>query len=195
LSPPGYGDYRLPRGRHGLSREEVTANQRLRLIGAASELLVEERLEGLTSRAIARRAGVSSHTFYEHFTDVDDVLTASYALASRLLFETLAAACAEGEGPSGRREALSAALSLGAEEAWLIALMRIELAVAIPGVAADRERLTRWLRALLGGSESEGSGRGLDAALAAALAVGVDRLDAERTAAAGIVAELGSLLP
>jgi AcrR family transcriptional regulator len=196
LSPSAYGDYRLPRGRHGLSREEVAANQRLRLIGAASELLAEERLEGLTSSAIAARAGVSGHTFYEHFANVDDVLAASFAVAARLLVETLATACAEGDARR-RRAPVAAVVSLGAEEVGLTALMRTELAVAIPRLAAERQRLIGRLEALLGGSGREGvggSGRGRDAALAGALALGVDRLEAEGSAAEGAAAELGALL-
>jgi AcrR family transcriptional regulator len=198
VSPPDYGEYRLPHGRHGLTREEVAASQRWRLIGAASELLAEGRLAGLTSRAIAARARVSRYTFYEHFADVDDLLAESFALAARLLVEAVAGACEAGEGPAGHgAAAVGAALSLGAEEAGLVSLMRTELTVAIPGLAAQRDQLVGRLEALLldgCGGEIRAEGKAARAAaLAATLAVGVDQLQAEGPTASA-AAELGALL-
>jgi AcrR family transcriptional regulator len=156
MPPPSFRDYRLPRGNHGLSRAQVIENQRWRLLGAASELLAERRLTGLSSRVIARRAGVSSHTFYEHFEDVDALLAAAFANACQVVVELIAAACA---GASDHREqigkAVAAAVSLGDEDPGLASLFRVEVGVGIPEVGAERERLVARLVAL---SRNHGKG-------------------------------------
>jgi DNA-binding transcriptional regulator YbjK len=195
MAPVPFRDYRLPRGNHGLSRAQVTENQRWRLIGAASEVLAEERILGVTSRLVARRAGVSSHTFYEHFEDVDDVLAAAFANAAQLLVESTGAAFAAHEDPEGAwGAALSAALAAGADEPGLAALMRIELAVAVPAVAAERERLLRRLAALPDAIGRRRSGPGCRWAVTAALALGVERLQTGEVMSAAETADLAPLL-
>jgi AcrR family transcriptional regulator len=198
MSPPSFRDYRLPRGNHGLSPAQVAENQRWRLLGAASEVLAERRLLGLTSRLIARRAGVSSHTFYEHFDDVDDVLAAAFANVARLLVESTGTAFAAHEDPMGAWDAaLSAALAVGAREPGLAALMRIELAVAVPAIGAERERLLGRLAALAGGHGRGGrrpSTSGDRLATGAVLALGVERLEAGSAESRDAAAELAALL-
>jgi AcrR family transcriptional regulator len=174
MPPPSYRDYRLPRGNHGLSRAQVAENQRWRLLGAASELLAERRLAGLTSRLIARRAGVSSHTFYEHFDNVDGVLAAAFANAAQLLVELIAGDCAS---TAEHREqvygALEVAISLGAMEPGLVALFRVEVAVGIPEVGAERERLLARLDALAAARGTETHRR---SAIAGAFSIAVEWL-------------------
>jgi AcrR family transcriptional regulator len=171
MPPPSYRDYQLPRGRHGLAAETVAENQRWRLIGAASELLAEHGLLGLSSRLIARRAGVSSHTFYEHFESVDAVLTAAFANAAELLVGLLARTCDEID--PGHQKALGAALGLGAEEAGLVALLRVEVSVAIPEIGAERERLLARLDALAAARGTETHRR---SAIAGAFSIAVEWL-------------------
>jgi AcrR family transcriptional regulator len=62
---------RLPSGsgRHELSRELVAEHQRERIADALADTLSEHGHGGLTVTEIARRAGVSPRTFYEHFPD------------------------------------------------------------------------------------------------------------------------------
>jgi AcrR family transcriptional regulator len=187
------GYQRLPPGRHGLSPAEVTADQRRRLTRAASALLAERRLTGLSSRRIARRAGVSSHTFYEHFESVDDVLIAAFADAAQLLVEVVGAGCAaDGMPDRARLGALGAALALGADEPGLAALMRVEVAVAIPEVGAERERLVGRLGALPRGRDTFGR---REVAVAAALALAAEWLEHGATKGADRSSgELASLL-
>lgn len=58
---------RLPSGRHDLSREEVAASQRQRILDATAEIVAEKGLAALTIPEIASRANVSHETFYEMF--------------------------------------------------------------------------------------------------------------------------------
>ena len=51
----------LPSGRHGLSREEVEASQRTRLLQAAVELGTERGFASLTLTDIVGRARVQTH--------------------------------------------------------------------------------------------------------------------------------------
>lgn len=46
------------------------------LIGAALELVAESTVEGVTLRAVARRAGVTASASYHHFADKDALLAA-----------------------------------------------------------------------------------------------------------------------
>jgi AcrR family transcriptional regulator len=65
------GPERLPSGsgRHALSPELVAEHQRERIDEAIAAILATRGHSGLTVAEIARRAGVSHRTFYEHFPD------------------------------------------------------------------------------------------------------------------------------
>jgi AcrR family transcriptional regulator len=198
LPPPSFRDYRLPRGNHGLSRAQVAENQRWRLIGAAAQVLAEERLGGTSSRRIARRAGVSSHTFYEHFGGVDEVLAAAFSNAAQVLKEVVGGVCCDlgSLGPEASVKALKAALGLGAAEPGLVALMRVEVAVAIPAIATERMRLTGRLGALINRATEPDTGTfgGARAAgLEATMAIAIEQLEAGGATGA-MAAELGGLL-
>jgi AcrR family transcriptional regulator len=193
--PPSYRDYRLPRGRHGLGGREVLENQRWRLIGAGAEILAEARLEGVTSRAVARRAGVSGETFYRHFADVPDLLVAAFAVAAQLLVEVVGRACVEGcDGAGAAAAALEAALVFGAAEPGLGALMRTEVAVALPQLAAERERLLGRLAALAVGEGRGPTSRAGLAAVGALLSIGLDLLEAGEPTGSETAGELAGLL-
>jgi hypothetical protein len=58
----------LPHGRHRLSREEVAASQRQRLLAAVTALVAERGYANLTITEVARRARVAPNRFYEHFS-------------------------------------------------------------------------------------------------------------------------------
>ena len=69
---------RLPRGRHKLSREQVNAAQRERLLVAMTELLAALGYRGFGTTEIASRAGISLATFYSCFEDKDACVFAGY---------------------------------------------------------------------------------------------------------------------
>ena len=69
---------RLPRGRHGLSREFVAQNQRERLLAALAECLEERGYDGTTVSMVGKRAGVSKSDFYKQFESKDACFLAAY---------------------------------------------------------------------------------------------------------------------
>jgi AcrR family transcriptional regulator len=73
-TPPG----RLPRGRHGLSREEVVRDQRARILRALAETMVDKGYVGTAVADVLRAAGVSRETFYEQFSSKEDCFTSAY---------------------------------------------------------------------------------------------------------------------
>ncbi|WP_433681751.1 TetR/AcrR family transcriptional regulator [Nocardia sp. CA-119907] len=80
----------LPRGRHGLPREEVIASQRERILSAMAEAMVENGYVGTSVAAILKRAGVSRETFYEQFRSKEDCFEAAYERAVELLIANIA---------------------------------------------------------------------------------------------------------
>lgn len=59
----------LPRGRHKLSRDEVRASQRQRLLQAMQDLVSEVGYEAASVPKVTARARVTGRTFYELFDD------------------------------------------------------------------------------------------------------------------------------
>lgn len=68
----------LPRGRHTLSREEVKAVQRERLMVAMTELMAECGYRRVTIGEVATRAGVSRSAFYTCFASKEECAFAAY---------------------------------------------------------------------------------------------------------------------
>lgn len=68
----------LPRGRHQLTREQVTTAQRERLLTAVTELLAARGYRGFGTGEIASRAGVSLAAFYDCFANKDECIFAGY---------------------------------------------------------------------------------------------------------------------
>jgi AcrR family transcriptional regulator len=101
---------RLPRGRHRLSREEVAASQRGRMLWAMAEAVSENGYAATPVAEVLRRARVSRESFYEHFANKEECFLAAYDGAATLVLEALAdAARSVGEG-SDRRALLDATL-------------------------------------------------------------------------------------
>ncbi len=75
----------LPRGRHGLSREEVAAVQCERIFHAMAEAMAERGYVATPVAEIVKRAGVSRETFYQHFDSKQDCFIAAYAWATDAL--------------------------------------------------------------------------------------------------------------
>jgi AcrR family transcriptional regulator len=75
----------LPRGPHTLTRTQVAASQRARLIAAVARVVAERGYATATIAEISRHAGVSPKTFYEHFDDKLDCYLAAYDEFARAL--------------------------------------------------------------------------------------------------------------
>lgn len=71
----------LPRGRHSPGGEVVAASQRTRLLDAIVELVAAEGYAGVKVGAVARGAGVSLSTFYEHFDGKEACFLEAYDAA------------------------------------------------------------------------------------------------------------------
>ena len=112
-----FSEFRLPPGRHGIPPEEVAANQRWRLLGAAAEVLAESGHVRTTSTRVSKHAGVSPATFYQHFENVGECLLASYEAAVDCVWEIVSEACREGgdrlAAPARRRRRLDPPLPRG----------------------------------------------------------------------------------
>ncbi|WP_232680723.1 TetR/AcrR family transcriptional regulator [Nocardioides sp. R-C-SC26] len=68
----------LPRGRHGLSRDDVLRAQRERLLIAMTELLAHRGYASFGPAEIAKRAGVSLGAFYDCFPGKQECVFAGY---------------------------------------------------------------------------------------------------------------------
>jgi AcrR family transcriptional regulator len=69
---------RLPRGPHGLTREQVQASQRQRILDAVLDVVGERGYAATTVADITSAAGVSRTTFYEQFQNKLDAFLTAY---------------------------------------------------------------------------------------------------------------------
>ncbi|MCP2276795.1 transcriptional regulator, TetR family [Nocardia amikacinitolerans] len=87
----------LPRGRHGLPREQVIASQRDRILDAMAETMAVTGYVGTSVAAVLKVAGVSRETFYEQFRSKEDCFAAAYERAVERLVARIAEASAPGD--------------------------------------------------------------------------------------------------
>jgi AcrR family transcriptional regulator len=69
---------RLPRGPHSLTREQVAADQRRRLMAALTDVVADKGYTAATVADVSARAGVSRKAFYEHFANKEACLLETY---------------------------------------------------------------------------------------------------------------------
>ena len=141
---------RLPAGPHGLPPELVERNQRERLIAAMAEVCGERGYGDASVAEVAKRAGVSTASFYRQFKDRRECMLASFEELFGRLLEALEGSCDREEEPRGRARAGAAtAASLLAGDLPTARLLSLEiLAVGPEGVRAQHEAIER-LAALL----------------------------------------------
>ncbi len=68
----------LPKGRHRLSRRQVRASQRGRILAAVVDVVAEHGYARTSVAAVVERAGVSTKAFYEHFAGKEPAFLAAY---------------------------------------------------------------------------------------------------------------------
>jgi AcrR family transcriptional regulator len=91
----------IPRGRHAPPREVRRERQRERLFTAAAAVFTAQGYSDATAEAIAKEAGMSKATFYEHFANKEQcVLELFDAAAAAALLGMKAAS--DGAGPDPR---------------------------------------------------------------------------------------------
>lgn len=94
--PPGQGETvlapsasTLPRGRHGLSRQEVASAQRSRMMLALAEAMAEKGYAATSVADVLARARVSRETFYQQFSSKLDCFLQTFDAAAELLLATI----------------------------------------------------------------------------------------------------------
>lgn len=140
---PGAAGGSLPRGRHHLSREQVRASQRIRLLEGMTAAVGERGYARTTVADVLKRARVSRETFYEHFADKQECFMSAYEhAADRILGVVSDALAARDEPVMGRLErALRAYLRELAADAAAARTFLLEIYAAGPAAAALRYRV------------------------------------------------------
>lgn len=129
----------MPPGPHGLPPELVERNQRERLIAAMAEVCGERGYAESSVAEVAKRAGVSTASFYRQFKDRRECMLASFEELFGRLLEAIEGACAV-ETDAGERVQAGArtAAALLAADPPTARLLSIEIAsVGAEGVRAQ----------------------------------------------------------
>ena len=146
-SSPGYE--RLKPG-PGRPPEQVRANQRARIHHAMVEIAADVGYEHVTVRSLTRAAGVSSRTFYLHFSNREDCLASAIDSLGRRLLRRAACRNSDGlEWQDRMRAMLASLLEDFAEQPKVARLLLVEsVAAGRPGRTSASE-LTSGLERLL----------------------------------------------
>jgi AcrR family transcriptional regulator len=101
-----------PRGRHAPPLEVRQDLQRRRLFAAAAAVFARVGYADATAEAIAREAGMSKATFYEHFDNKEDCIIALFDAAIRMVSGAMQSAVSTppGDGGGAARETVHAAV-------------------------------------------------------------------------------------
>src|SRR5688500_5782014 len=100
----------VPRGRHAPPLEVRQDRQLERLSEAAAAVFARVGYADATAEAIAREAGMSKATFYEHFDNKEDCIVALFDAGAEAVIEAMRRAGADarsgGTDPAGRMRAV-----------------------------------------------------------------------------------------
>ena len=155
LEPP---KVRKIKPRSGLSRAEVIADQRRRILDGLAIALAYHGYEDTKITDIVELAGVSRPTFYEHFESKDDCFAAAYGDGVERLVDAVQLAIEDQRTRRGRISAgLQAALDFLAVDPPLAHLLLVEsLAAARPARIEHERSLVRLAGALRAASAAAG---------------------------------------
>lgn len=173
---------RLPPGRHGLSREFVTQNQRERLIAGSIAAVSEFGFRETTVTEISAAAGVSRRTFYSYFQTKEECFLATFDLLEEHLLAAIAEAATE-SWTARVRARVAALLALFGENPALVRFALVAPPAAGGAVGERNRQLLERVAAALAGDAPQGRGysaptaverEAMAGALAAVLAAKVD---------------------
>jgi AcrR family transcriptional regulator len=131
----------LPRGRHRLTREEVFASQRGRMLEAMALAVGDKGYTGIAVADVVAGAGVSRETFYQHFADKEECFLVAYEMAVDIMRQAMADALAgRPSDPLARFDrALRAYLDLLSSEGAVARVFLVDVYAAGPR-ALERRR-------------------------------------------------------
>jgi AcrR family transcriptional regulator len=133
---------RLPRGRHGLSREEVARSQRERIFWAMAETMSRQGFEGTSVSEVARTAGVSRESFYAQFDSKQDCFMSAMEAAVEAFVAPALPRPDDGSAPLERIDRLVRRyLDALADRPALARMFLIEVYAAGPQAMERRARL------------------------------------------------------
>ena len=137
----------LPRGRHGLPRDDVVRSQRSRLVRALAETMAERGYARTSVADILRAARVSRETFYELFSSKEDCFMSAFEDAYAAIGEAVAPGSRGGGGPAIERfsAVLEDYLGALAADPALARVFLIEVYAAGPTAIDRRLELQRQL--------------------------------------------------
>jgi AcrR family transcriptional regulator len=145
----------LPKGRHGLTRAQVEASQRSRMLLAIADAMAEKGYVGTSVADVLSRARVSRETFYQHFSSKLDCFLDAFDVAGQFLLGRMAQANPEAAGTLvGRFErAFGAYVDCLAEQPAVARVFLVEVYAAGPEAMARRvalqAQIVDWLADLL----------------------------------------------
>jgi AcrR family transcriptional regulator len=153
-------EYKLPRGRHRLSREEVGSNQRWRLLGGCSEVLYSGGYAAATVSRVAEAAAVSKADFYRYFKNLNECILATYEMAAAGALAAAQEGCdLAADSDSALAAAITSLLEFLASEPALTALLSDAALDDVPGLIDLRSSFAAALAALLAGARGEAEAR------------------------------------
>jgi AcrR family transcriptional regulator len=133
----------VPRGRHAPPLEVRQDRQRERLFAAAATVFARSGYADASAEAIAREAGMSKATFYEHFANKEDCIVALFDAAISLLLHNMreaVAAHAEADPRTRVRTTLEAFLGTLARFPDESQTLLVEIVGAGPRAMERRDR-------------------------------------------------------
>jgi AcrR family transcriptional regulator len=133
----------VPRGRHAPPLEVRQSRQRGRLFAAAAAVFARVGYADATAEAIAREAGMSKATFYEHFANKEECIVALFDAAIELVLEAMREAAARdaADDPQARvRSTLGAFLETVASYPDQAQTLLVEIVGAGPRALERRDR-------------------------------------------------------
>jgi AcrR family transcriptional regulator len=182
---------KLPGGRrgvHGLSKDEVAADQRRRLQGAMIVAVDRQGYQKTTAREVCRLAGVSERAFYELFDNKQGCFLASYDTIVERGVERIAAAYrSQGAWQTKLRAAFDAYATEVVSDPKAARLVLVEVLGAGPAAVA-RLRSTRLIfEQIVSASFSEApDGVTLPPLIVKGIVCGVERITRQRLLAGGV---------
>jgi len=151
--------HRLPPGRHGLSREFVTQNQRERLIAGSIAAVAQGGFRETTVTDISAAAGVSRRTFYAYFQTKEECFLATFDLLEGHLFAAIEAASKPSASWTDQvRERVAAMLALLGENPDLVRFALVAPPAAGGAVLERNRRLLERLVEELAAGAPQGRG-------------------------------------